>query len=82
MKDNPYSLINTSPPSPEDCFHLNKQCRPLVNTTLCGISLGYSLFAKGPVYRIQNEKGIATHAYLKNDIAVQMYLIDCPSKRL
>ena len=22
---------------------------------------------------------IATHAYLKNDIAVQMYLIDCPS---
>ena len=23
---------------------------------------------------------IATHAYLKNDIAVQIYLIDCPSK--
>ena len=56
MKGDPHILLTPAPPPPhEDCSNLNKQCRPWGKTTLCGISLGPSLFAKGPVYRIQNE---------------------------
>ena len=37
-------------------FFLSKQCRLWVNVYLLGFSSGFSLFAKVPLYLIQNEK--------------------------
>ena len=43
---------------PEDYFYLSKQCRPWWNATLSGISSGFSLFAKAPVYPYPEWKGL------------------------
>ena len=43
---------------PEDIFYLSKQGRPWWNVALSSISSGSSLFAKVPIYRYPEWKGL------------------------